>query len=168
VDRRIKSTKNHNDPIGNWICKLTACSMVPQPTAPPHTPSSLLPNCILTRIDRFLTVSNVCDKFLLLIGIPNIITKYFHFSLWQCLVSVIQTVVATTIKILLFCISSNGLKAASEIRTWGSSPSSSVYARMLQNDIRISHNTFHLHPSWSSTESIYHTLQTNVCNWRCH
>jgi hypothetical protein len=37
---RIKSTKNPKDPIGNQTRDLTACSAVPQSTAPPRTPYS--------------------------------------------------------------------------------------------------------------------------------
>jgi hypothetical protein len=35
---RIKSLKNSNDSIGNRNRDLSACSAVPQPTAPPRTP----------------------------------------------------------------------------------------------------------------------------------
>ena len=34
---RIKSMKNHNDPVGNRTRDLPACSAVPQPTAPQRT-----------------------------------------------------------------------------------------------------------------------------------
>jgi hypothetical protein len=33
---RIMSMKNSNDTIGNWTRDLSACSVVPQPTAPPR------------------------------------------------------------------------------------------------------------------------------------
>ena len=36
---RIKSLKNSSDSIRNRTCDLPACSTVPQPSAPPHTPS---------------------------------------------------------------------------------------------------------------------------------
>ena len=39
---RIMSMKNSNDTIGNRTCDLTACSAVPQPTAPPRAPQGML------------------------------------------------------------------------------------------------------------------------------
>jgi len=39
VARRIMSMKNSNDTIGNRTHDLPACSAVPQPTAPPRTPT---------------------------------------------------------------------------------------------------------------------------------
>jgi len=34
--------KNSSDTIGNQTCDLPACSAMPQPTAPPHTPEKLM------------------------------------------------------------------------------------------------------------------------------
>jgi len=46
---RIKSTKSHNDPIGNRNRNLPACTVVPQLTAPQRTPKckSVKLNCYL-------------------------------------------------------------------------------------------------------------------------
>ena len=44
---RIMSMKNSNDTIGNRTRDLPACSSVPQPTAPPRTPSYLQYKIIL-------------------------------------------------------------------------------------------------------------------------
>jgi len=38
--------KNSNDTIGNRTRDLPACSALPQPTAPPRTPSSVKKTCI--------------------------------------------------------------------------------------------------------------------------
>jgi hypothetical protein len=38
----MKSIKNLNDPIGNRTRDLPACSVVPQPTAPPPTPTYIV------------------------------------------------------------------------------------------------------------------------------
>jgi hypothetical protein len=43
---RIKSLKNSSDSIGNRTRSLPACSAVPQPTAPLHTPFILCTPCI--------------------------------------------------------------------------------------------------------------------------
>jgi len=39
VAKRIKQTKNPNDPIGNWTHNILAYSAVAQPTAPVRTPN---------------------------------------------------------------------------------------------------------------------------------
>jgi hypothetical protein len=47
---RIMSTKNSNDTIGNRKRDLPACSAVPQPTAPPRAPNSLVTPSVLSSI----------------------------------------------------------------------------------------------------------------------
>ena len=64
---RIMSIKNSSDTIGNRTRDLSACSAVPQPTAPPRAPNmkGRPINCGLLKIIRFIrnylmTLKNLC------------------------------------------------------------------------------------------------------------
>jgi hypothetical protein len=49
VARRIMSIKNSNDTLGNRTGDLPGCSIVPQPTVPPHAPYVFEVLCFLKK-----------------------------------------------------------------------------------------------------------------------
>jgi len=56
--------KNHNDPTGNCIRDLPACSAVPQPTASPRTPPPglTLQNYALYKHSKFACLARISEQ----------------------------------------------------------------------------------------------------------
>ena len=66
--RRIMSMKNSNDTIGNRTCGLPACSTVPQPTAPPHTPRGRYKNLVI----NILLLYSYQYNYMFMTHLPNL------------------------------------------------------------------------------------------------
>jgi len=77
---RIKSMKSGT--IGNWTCDLLACSAVPQPNAPPHTPNINIRSWITIRHNKKFCPHppwRICDF------LNNVMTKHLTKNCCQCL-----------------------------------------------------------------------------------
>jgi hypothetical protein len=62
MDGRIRSVEKSNNIFGSGTCDLPACSIVPQPSTPPRTPTKLcdLPNFVVNQ-SKFATELSICS-----------------------------------------------------------------------------------------------------------
>jgi hypothetical protein len=74
------SMKKSNDTIGNRNRDLTACSGVPQPTAPPRAPHHIS-HAKYKYISDFYAASTNCAKIMLLISMLHISNDMEYFVL---------------------------------------------------------------------------------------